>query len=498
MSSRLRAGLIVVGLALVTAWLGYFAVFEVDDAYIVYRYADHLADGKGLVFNEGERVEGVSCLLWTLFLAGFSFAGFPLTATAPLLSALAGLILVALSARLAAAMEDRATIRGWDALAAALLAAHPAFACWSVGALETVPYAVMLVLAVLAHLRERDRGGYASAVWMGLAVLTRPEAPLLAGALALDRLSWPRRRSGVAAWCAIVGGFVVVLVSFRLVYFGAWLPNTYHAKSGAPLLDRAWTGWRYTRVFLASLAPSFGSQASWAVWIGGGVLVAILLRGWVRPRARPACLLTAALCGTVILEGGDWMPLHRFWVPVLPFVAALLAGSLSDVGRRWPRTALVLAAVFVGSHAVYGVRQRDGANGLVAIAAGYRHAHHEVARFLEERAGPGDAVALMDVGIVGYESGLRVIDITGLTNRAVALSPGGFLDKRYPVEALLEQRPRFFVLVAGFPTDTRIALHPDFLRHYRPVFERNHRFNWTPPDSYVLQVFERVVEPASR
>ena len=69
-----------------------------------------------------------------------------------------------------------------------------------------------------------------------------------------------------------------------------------------------------------------------------------------------------------------------------------------------------------------------------------------VAELLRERAKPGQAVALMDIGQVGYQSGLPLIDISGLVTPWVAHSPGGFLDKRYPVAQLLEADPEFFVL----------------------------------------------------
>jgi hypothetical protein len=35
-------------------------IWGLDDAYISYRYSQNLAQGKGLVFNRGERVEGYS------------------------------------------------------------------------------------------------------------------------------------------------------------------------------------------------------------------------------------------------------------------------------------------------------------------------------------------------------------------------------------------------------------------------------------------------------
>src|SRR3954462_5579180 len=48
-----------------------------DDAYITYRYARHLAEGYGLgAWNHtGEHVEGYSSLLWTLLLGAATWAG---------------------------------------------------------------------------------------------------------------------------------------------------------------------------------------------------------------------------------------------------------------------------------------------------------------------------------------------------------------------------------------------------------------------------------------
>ena len=39
------------------------------------------------------------------------------------------------------------------------------------------------------------------------------------------------------------------------------------------------------------------------------------------------------------------------------------------------------------------------AKAFLVNAVGYRHAHREIARLLNERAAEGDAVALMDVGM---------------------------------------------------------------------------------------------------
>src|SRR6266516_740483 len=42
--------------------------FIQDDAFIAFRYAYNLANGKGLVWNDGYRVEGYTDFLWTLLM----------------------------------------------------------------------------------------------------------------------------------------------------------------------------------------------------------------------------------------------------------------------------------------------------------------------------------------------------------------------------------------------------------------------------------------------
>lgn len=535
MTPRRNLVAVIAATAIAAAWFSWFAVYQVDDAFIVYRYAEHLARGDGFVYNPGERVEGVTCFLWAVILAPFAAAGLPLPRVAPLLTAVCGIGILVLIPGLADRMRRRpatgvgsaatagdaadAAERGWPdgwALApAVLLAAHPAFAYWSVGALETVPYALLIVLAIRDHLDERDRGhGRRSAIWMGFATLLRPEAPLIALAFALDRLlpaeggpanraSGPAdppdgparsRIAAAAAWLGIVALFFVPFLVFRRIYFGEWLPMTYFAKTGGDVVRQIDEGWNYTLRFLAEVGPGFGETSPVAAVVGVLMILVVLAYALPRPRLRPAGLVILAIACAVLIEGGDWMVLHRFWVPGLVLLLPLLVvvgGDLAGQDRRlWPAVA-VCGLLLLVSFVVGSVRARAGANGLAVNGAGYRHAHEAVGRFLLDRGTPDDTVALMDIGIVGHVSGLRVFDITGLTEPSVAKSPGGFLRKDYPAGLVLDRRPRFIVLVNGFAIDARIAAHPEFARDYVQVFERNHRFNWTPPGDYTLRVFER-------
>ena len=71
----MKRGPAVVGALLALCVLAAFAAnverqaFLGDDSFISFRYAKHLAEGQGLVWNPGDRVEGYTNFLWVLLMA---------------------------------------------------------------------------------------------------------------------------------------------------------------------------------------------------------------------------------------------------------------------------------------------------------------------------------------------------------------------------------------------------------------------------------------------
>src|SRR5215213_5688672 len=68
-----------------------------DDAYITFRYARHLAEGYGLgAWNHtGEHVEGYSSLLWMLLLAGAARLGVDIRLASKVLGVATALVVIA-------------------------------------------------------------------------------------------------------------------------------------------------------------------------------------------------------------------------------------------------------------------------------------------------------------------------------------------------------------------------------------------------------------------
>lgn len=514
-----------------------------DDAYIAFRYSLRLARGDGPYFNVGEHVEGYSSLSFMLAMAPvaalFGEGAVPIAAKAlGLVSGVSTLVLVAALARRVALTSSHAShSAGAGLLAAALVAASPSFAVNSVNGLETTFYAVVLCLGAYLGARLVERGsGHASGIAFAIAVLSRPEAIAVVAAHAAARLPGALREPGPwrqrplvarrlvpeSAWAV---GALAAQLAFRMVaYDGELLPNTYYAKLGG-----FWRMDAGTYLYEGMLSP-YG-------WLG--VLVGLWACFF---RATPTVVLPVAAMGVTgallpFVTGTDWMPGQRLLAPYLPLVACLLGvgwwqmlGVATGERVRWRAAAAAL--VIVGAWFQTSAKAADMRRGLAMRAAGYRGGHQLLADWLcTERSDAGDTLALMDIGLIGYRCiDRQILDITGLTDRTIAKSPGTFLRKEYDPAYVLERKPRFVILTftkEGDPTRPPTDLefqpwttmerdlyeHPEFQRWYARVpGHSDDSASWLaqtaatygavrvfqhlhPGSFYLLVVFERLPVP---
>jgi len=446
--------------------------YTVDDAFIVARYAGHLVDGLGYGMNAHETSDGVTGPLWLLPQCLAIAVGLDPIAAAKALGLLAAAMAAALVARRLSARAQGKQI-AW--IAAVTCALSPSLGTWGASGLETGAATLLVTLAALAatarpHVRPRAVGAcVALLAWL------RPE--LAFACAALLAVSWRReRRAGSVALGLAFGGALAV-IAFRLALFGHALPMSLAAKAGS-LSDGAEYALR--SVLLAT----------------SGVGAVLVMRGARVGRSddRALGVVLAAHVLAVLLAGGDWMPGYRLLVPVLPLYAWLLAIGVVRARRGTRRPAWLACAAFGLALALpaldLGTRVPD------LRAAGESQARSAaLARWLQRNA---RSVALVDVGYLGWRSGLPVLDLGGLTDARIAGMPGGHLEKRIDPAYFAERAPDALVLHAsrppvvgehgelialeGYPVERWVAALPEVRARYRVV----HRHEQAPGYHYVV------------
>src|SRR4051812_32424347 len=192
-----------------------------DDAWIGLRAVANLLAGEGLVFNPGERVEGVTNVGWLLLLAPFARLSSPPFAAKLLGLAGLGLTLFLLY-RAAAGLAERTASGLLPAGVVLLAAANADLVSFSLLGMETAALAAVLTAMLGITVRE-SAWGLAALPFLGaFAFLLHPEAILVVPALAVLAGFDRRLRRGLGIYAALLAG--ITLLRWR--YYGALLPNT--------------------------------------------------------------------------------------------------------------------------------------------------------------------------------------------------------------------------------------------------------------------------------
>ena len=437
-------------MALVLGVGGMTWAYLVDDAFILTRYAETLAAGGGWAVNAGHPTDGVTAPLWLLPLAGAARLGLDVVDIQRALG------LGAMAWATALASRGAAT-KGSAWVGALVLTVQPALGLWGSAGLETgVATLALVVLARPAWGSGRD--GMATLAAVSLPWL-RPELLAAGGCLALARalggpVSEPSGAPARSTHLGPLGGLLAGLasvVAFRWLAFGHPLPLAASAKMG-------------------SLPEGLSYTLVGAGLVSGATGAFLAARGARRLPSVGVALVAHGLA--VAVAGGDWMPGHRLLVPAIPLFAVLVAAGFPGTPRwRWPALVpallvpLAAAAVALPAAADAGRLRRSSGPRVAAAIRG---------------RGP---VALVDIGYLGWATGVEVVDLAGITDPTIARAPGGHLAKEIPVGYLDARAPSAILLhaavaptvdgegrletLAGYPVERSLARSGWVRTHFR-------------------------------
>ncbi len=456
----------------------------IDDSYITLRYARNLADGKGLTFNPPEKVEGYTNFLMVIFLAILDPALDQGITIAKQLSYIFGLVALLMAVMFAIACPG---INGrlWMIVAALFFASSPYLAYWSSSGMETSLFAALLITGALftAFYLEFNRSwmliisGFA---WT-LCAMTRPEGYLpfvllMIFIIGKRKVMKPR----FWHWVAIVLP-TIIYQAFRIIYFGSLLPNTFIAKTRFDI-EQVIAGLKYSAEFINNTGL-VGIMLLLAV-VGS----LIVNRVWVRYLG----LFTFLYWFYVILIGGDVMRGGRFFVPILfpLYLLAMLAVEriISVISyrflafwRQYPKDVIAIivfivllagGSIFQKGSDAYLTECLVNENDLVGYWS-------SIGRWLKDNARADSLIACTVIGAIPYYSGLRTIDMIGLTEPYIARYPNpiqgiesSWRERKYNAEYVLDQKPDFIIFALGFKISAACekALYTDW--RFRNLYYR--------------------------
>lgn len=437
-----------VGPALIAALAAAFVVILVrtawvsDDAFITLRTVDALVDGRGLVWNPGQRVQVFTHPLWMWVLTAVHAVGRDPGATLLVPSFLAS-VAAFLAVLIPVHRHPGAVLAG----AVALLGSR-AFVDYSTSGLEGPLTHLLLALFLAGWAAERPWRIEWLAALAGLAALNRLDSGLLfLPCLTVASLGLPVRRVARAAAIALAPS--LAWMAFSLIYFGFALPNTAVAKlgHGLPRADMLTQGLAYLRNSALQDPVTLSTL---------GLALAIAV-GSRTPRALVPLAGAALQLAYVVWVGGDFMSGRLIAAPLVVGAASLaqqlpargavasvvLAVGLLGLASRAPHPSLTSGPDFGAGRRIWGdLVDLDGIadeRGFWFHCAGWRSDRRPEGPF---DCGQRDRVAKLleagetvieagGVGFLGYWASdrLTIVDGMGIADPLMARIPSPARDR---------------------------------------------------------------------
>ena len=389
--------------------------FPHEDAFILFKYANNLACGHGIVFYPGgPHAEGATDFLWMIALACARFLTIDVAVAAAALNAVGFF----LAARILLSRRPRrdARARGVRWLGALLLFASPAAVAGFRG-FSAMLYAALALVAlerVLAASPKKTRDVPLLAILLGL---VRPDGVILGAGLTLVA-AFRARKKGILRDLILRAAVAVVIglsyFVWRWRYFGSLLP--------LPL---------YVKGHYDGLPPGIDVTLDWiASTLAPLTIVAVVARGLLgKLRMRDALRIRAIGIGLVpfLVHVASFIPsvpsqniMNRFEAPaalaILWLVVELLAASRVKTPDA-TRVALCGAALVLAFFPVFRLARFEYDD---AFFGNYPNAlSHDLGALTDATT----RVAATEAGRVLYFARGPTLDLVGLNTKETALAP---------------------------------------------------------------------------
>lgn len=493
----------------------FFYPITLEDAYITFRYSEHLSEGYGFgAWNvTGERVEGYTTFLWMALLGMANSLGMDVRTASKFLGI--GMHLLLSLTLITYPLLSRVSIRSKNdifdnphvaVLAGVFLALYLPFSWYATSGMETIFFSALVGLTFVSIFLSHNR--FILPLLLILLILTRPEGIIFAVS-SIVLYFFVCKREGFSFNGVYVSTGVVILafgllIVHRYVVFGELVPNTYWAKAGGATFAHIDWGIKYLRDWVKSHLFLF-MLFCFGVVSAALSLVKLRFQKWPLGLATMVSLVLFFVLYIIKVGGDNYyaFPYWRHFVHLSPLIAFIVSYTLIKFfpQRKYFSLIAITAIALITNLSVLTARNKQMLESMKRYSVSYPHlshvSHGEYILRLKQLSQPNTTIASAFGGELPYVVDATHIDTLGLNTRHIAkhgtFDPNGPQDSKTDMKWVLETRPD---IIEGYLPGTLImnATENEMIQYiesnwrrkmlegllYSPIFQSEYQFvrNW--------------------
>ncbi len=364
-----------------------------DDSYITYRYVERFLEGKGITFNDGERVEGFSHPLWFFLLSFLKLIlPFKIEFIANFLGFISSLFLLYF-------LIDYLKENLFSQILSSLfLITTPAFLYYSTSGLETNFFALLIFLSFYFSTKEN---WILVSIFLGLLSITRPEG-LLYGILFFI-FNLKKIKEYLKFLPLFLFPFIFYEI-FRIIYFNDIFPNTFYAKPSG----------------LYGSSGGIFYIFPWIYAIGGPFIFILFFFSKIPKNVIPFFIANLIFLG---YSQGDWMVFGRLIFPIFPILITIFSIFLKDALTALIEKFKINEIIFLILLPIFSlivwfpqIKNYINEEGLTTVMKSRDQIL--VGKWLDKNIKEGKSVSTFRLGGISYKAkNLRALDLYGLTDK---------------------------------------------------------------------------------
>ena len=459
----------ILNLAILVLAIGVFLMFSLkyihftyDDSFIIYRYAENLANGHGFSWNyDGIPEFGFTSYLHTILIAAGIKLGFDPMSFSNIVTVFSGTITIIVVGLIVRELTEKKF--EYYFLSSLVLGFLPAFGLHAISGMETILFVAFFALSAYSYLvfLRTNKIKHLS-ILITLIIFTafiRYEGALLSIGIIIHQIynSWilknPTDFKKIAIFCIPIM-FVIGILLVNNSYQDQYLPNPFHMKSTIELSDLVRNSYSISFVLVLMIAHIF--------------LIALNFKEIIKNPKSSYFLIQILVVLIPFLFISQWGNFqHRYYMQIIPLIISLSIFSFYLIkpkiilGQKHPKFIIIIIIVVLVSYNLstnWEIRSwaDDFSDGLEKshikigkILGNYDHLKHNT------------IATVVDAGAVPYYSGWQVYDYT--FNDRYTTKHG------FTSEYFYQQNPVIITLNShvAYPHDDLVHLEDDIIKYWQ-------------------------------